>query len=109
MQSRVNILGMVLVLGLCRFIWYMYLPVVIIFWLFLTAEETGSRIYQEPFCHCVLPNFLQELDELENLEAELSSLKFKEKNNDLYKFYQVSTCKKILSEMINESSEIYII
>lgn len=59
-------------------------------------EETGCRIYQEPFCHCVFPNFLQELDELENLETELSSLQFKEKNNDLYKFHQSSEDLKVI-------------
>ncbi|KAJ8305927.1 hypothetical protein KUTeg_016472, partial [Tegillarca granosa] len=59
-------------------------------------EETGCRLYQEPFCHCVFPNFLQELDELENLETELSSLQFKEKNNDLYKFHQSSEDLKVI-------------
>uniref|UniRef100_A0ACB8E9T6 Prolyl 3-hydroxylase ogfod1 n=2 Tax=Sphaerodactylus townsendi TaxID=933632 RepID=A0ACB8E9T6_9SAUR len=47
-----------------------------------------------PFCHCVIPNFIQNESFLEGLQKELLSLDFHEKCNDLYKFKQSDDLQK---------------
>ncbi|XP_054856659.1 prolyl 3-hydroxylase OGFOD1 [Eublepharis macularius] len=47
-----------------------------------------------PFCHCVIPNFIQNENFLEGLQKELLSLDFHEKCNDLYKFKQSDDLQK---------------
>ncbi|XP_075392903.1 prolyl 3-hydroxylase OGFOD1 isoform X1 [Tenrec ecaudatus] len=49
---------------------------------------------EDPFLHCVIPNFIQSQDFLEGLEKELLNLDFHEKCNDLYKFQQSDDLKK---------------
>jgi hypothetical protein len=39
--------------------------------------------------HAVINNFIQDINFLQSLQEELTELTFTEKNNDLYKFYQV--------------------
>lgn len=48
----------------------------------------------EPFPHCVIPNFIQSENFLEELQKELLNLDFHEKCNDLYKFQQSDDLKK---------------
>uniref|UniRef100_A0A671FRX0 2-oxoglutarate and iron dependent oxygenase domain containing 1 n=1 Tax=Rhinolophus ferrumequinum TaxID=59479 RepID=A0A671FRX0_RHIFE len=48
----------------------------------------------DPFLHCVIPNFIQSQNFLEELQKELLNLDFHEKYNDLYKFQQSDDLKK---------------
>ncbi|XP_060041503.1 prolyl 3-hydroxylase OGFOD1 isoform X2 [Erinaceus europaeus] len=47
-----------------------------------------------PFPHCVIPNFIQSQNFLEELQKELLNLDFHAKCNDLYKFQQSDDLKK---------------
>ncbi|XP_004600714.2 prolyl 3-hydroxylase OGFOD1 [Sorex araneus] len=48
----------------------------------------------DPFLHCVIPNFIQNQNLVEELQKELLNLNFHEKCNDLYKFHQSDDLKK---------------
>ncbi|XP_049642068.1 prolyl 3-hydroxylase OGFOD1 [Suncus etruscus] len=48
----------------------------------------------DPFPHCVIPNFIQNQNFVEELQKELLNLNFHEKCNDLYKFHQSDDLKK---------------
>jgi hypothetical protein len=50
----------------------------------------------EPFPYLSLPNFLDE-DFLKDLKAEVLTLPFEEKSNDLYHFQQSQDLKKVTS------------
>ena len=59
----------------------------------LSIEEEGLCLKHEPFSYCIIDDFLldQNLDQFCNqLSNELRNIKFNQKNNDLYKFQQVS-------------------
>ncbi|WAR24149.1 OGFD1-like protein [Mya arenaria] len=53
-----------------------------------SEDATGLQLSQEPFCHCMVPGFLSEEKDIEQLKDELMDLEFVPKNNDLYKFIQ---------------------
>ncbi|XP_052776787.1 prolyl 3-hydroxylase OGFOD1-like [Mya arenaria] len=55
-----------------------------------SEDATGLQLSQEPFCHCMVPGFLSEEKDIEQLKDELMDLEFVPKNNDLYKFIQSS-------------------
>ena len=42
-----------------------------------------------PFRHCIIPNFIEDENFLQNLKVELLELQFQRKSNDLYQFFQV--------------------
>ena len=42
-----------------------------------------------PFCHCEMPDFIEDTESLDSLLEELKDLEFVQKSNDLYKFLQV--------------------
>jgi hypothetical protein len=46
-------------------------------------------LHTYPFKHCIIRNFVKDEEYLKHLKEELLELQFKEKSNDLYKFYQV--------------------
>ena len=54
-----------------------------------TSPTDGLNLSQTPFCHCELPDFLEDNKLLDELQTELVDLDFTQKNNDLYKFLQV--------------------
>ncbi|XP_041359962.1 prolyl 3-hydroxylase OGFOD1-like [Gigantopelta aegis] len=58
-------------------------------------DKCGPVLSQEPFCHITIPQFIQDVHFLKQLEGELSSLSYVEKNNDLYKFHQSCDLKNI--------------
>uniref|UniRef100_A0A8C6UKM5 Prolyl 3-hydroxylase OGFOD1 n=1 Tax=Neogobius melanostomus TaxID=47308 RepID=A0A8C6UKM5_9GOBI len=47
-----------------------------------------------PFPHCIIRNFIEEEDFVDNLQKELLELNFNQKSNDLYKFKQSDDLKK---------------
>ena len=49
----------------------------------------GLKLSQSPFCHCEIPDFVEDTTLLQSLQKELNDLEFAPKNNDLYKFLQV--------------------
>ncbi|KAL3869659.1 hypothetical protein ACJMK2_042324 [Sinanodonta woodiana] len=66
-------------------------------------ESSGTGLYHKPFAHCVLPNFVQDEQFVENLQNELMDLNFTEKSNDLYKFHQsIEDLKVIKSPFISK-------
>ena len=56
----------------------------------LCVSESKAVLYNEPFQCCVLPSILKDSQFLEGLKDELLDQIFYDKNNDLYKFQQVS-------------------
>ena len=51
----------------------------------------GVSLFHEPFTHCILSDFLTDKAYENQLYKEVrSKFKFAQKNNDLYKFKQVS-------------------
>ncbi|XP_037104114.1 prolyl 3-hydroxylase OGFOD1 [Syngnathus acus] len=48
----------------------------------------------QPFPHCVIKNFIQSENFLDNLQTELLTLNFHSKSNDLYKFKQSDDLRK---------------
>ncbi|XP_050401516.2 prolyl 3-hydroxylase OGFOD1 isoform X1 [Patella vulgata] len=67
--------------------------------------EQYKELHVDPFFHAILPNFITDEDFVESLEKELSQLKFREKNNDLYKFHQSKDLKHVKSQCITEFCE----
>ncbi|KAL8194726.1 UNVERIFIED_CONTAM: Prolyl 3-hydroxylase ogfod1 [Gekko kuhli] len=57
-------------------------------------EHEAIVLHPVPFCHCVIPNFIQNESFVEGLQKELLSLDFHEKCNDLYKFKQSDDLQK---------------
>lgn len=53
-------------------------------------NSKGVSIFHEPFTHCIINDLITDDSFLENLTREMNNkLKYKKKNNDLYKFHQV--------------------
>lgn len=62
------------------------------FWTELTKFYVGVSIFHEPFTHCVIRDLITNNDFINDLRKELQTkLKYKQKNNDLYKFHQVNS------------------
>ena len=59
-------------------------------YLIFSSDESGIEIFQDPFCHCIIPNLIEDADFIEHLQDEVMDLTYVEKNNDLYKFHQVN-------------------
>ena len=54
------------------------------------ANIKGVSLYHEPFTHCVINDLVSDSDFVNDLNAEIiEKLKYRQKNNDLYKFHQV--------------------
>jgi hypothetical protein len=52
-------------------------------------NDLGIHLNHEPFTHCSISNLINNQEFIDNLRNELNKIKYKEKNNDLYKFHQV--------------------
>lgn len=51
----------------------------------------GVTLNHEPFTHCIVSDLVADENFINELNKEVKSkLKFAQKNNDLYKFHQVS-------------------
>lgn len=53
------------------------------------SEQTGTELLSDPFMCCIVPNFIDDVNFLDNLQSEVFSERFYQKNNDLYQFKQV--------------------
>jgi prolyl 3-hydroxylase /prolyl 3,4-dihydroxylase len=60
----------------------------------------GISLYHEPYTHCIIDNLLNNEQFQQELKQQLLELKFKKKNNDLYKFCQTNDLKKCKKEAI---------
>jgi hypothetical protein len=50
----------------------------------------GVSLFHEPFTHCVINDLVSDTGFVNDLNNQiLEKLKYREKNNDLYKFHQV--------------------
>ena len=56
----------------------------------ITGDCGDIQGFKRPFFHCMLSNLVQNEDFISRLQEEILDLNFVQKNNDLYKFHQVS-------------------
>ena len=57
---------------------------------FVRRLASGVCVCGSPFTCCALPNFISDETAIEELRAEVLALKYVDKDNDLYRFQQVS-------------------
>lgn len=69
-------------------------------------DLNGISLYHEPYTHCIVDNLLNNQQFQQELKQELLELKFKKKNNDLYKFHQTNDLKKCKSKSISKIKKI---
>ncbi|CAB3984871.1 prolyl 3-hydroxylase OGFOD1, partial [Paramuricea clavata] len=65
-------------------------------------DGSGVSLHTYPFKHCIIRNFVKDEEYLKHLKEELLELQFKEKSNDLYKFYQSNDLKTSRKETISK-------